>query len=94
MPAGIVVVSDSHGNTDLLDRVINECSPFDMIIHCGDGLRDICSAKIPETITVLKVMGNTDIHSGCAAEDILTEIVYGRTIMVTHGHQYDVKSGF
>jgi len=89
----IVVVSDTHGNANLLEKVIDDCSPFDMIIHCGDGVKDICSADIPGNSTVLKVMGNTDINSGCDADDIITEIIFDKTVMVTHGHQFEVKSG-
>jgi putative phosphoesterase len=94
MSLKIVVVSDTHGNTDLLGKVINDCSPFDIIVHCGDGVRDICTADIPEKSVVLKVLGNTDIYSGCDADDVLTEEISSRTVMVTHGHQYNVKSGF
>ena len=94
MSLKIVVVSDTHGNTDLLGKVINDCSPFDIIVHCGDGVRDICTADIPENSAVLKVLGNTDIYSGCDADDVLTEEISSRTVMVTHGHQYNVKSGF
>jgi len=93
MSLKIVVVSDTHGNTDLLDKVIDDCSPFDIIVHCGDGIRDICTADIPENSAVLKVLGNTDLYSGCDAEDIITEDIFDRTIMVTHGHQFDVKAG-
>ena len=90
----IVVVSDTHGNRDLLDKVIDECSPFDIIVHCGDGVRDICSADIPENCAVLKVMGNTDVNSGCYADDILNEKIFNKKVMITHGHQFGVKAGF
>jgi len=90
----IVVVSDTHGSTDLLDKVITECSPFDIIIHCGDGVKDICSADVPDKSIVLKVLGNTDIYSGCDADNILTEEISDRRVMVTHGHQFNVKGGF
>lgn len=93
MSLKIVVVSDSHGNTDLLGRVIKDCSPFDIIVHCGDGVRDICGADIPGKSNVLKVLGNTDLYSGCDAEDILTEEIFEKTVMVAHGHQFDVKRG-
>ena len=93
MSLKIVVVSDTHGNTDLLDKVIDDCSPFDIIVHCGDGVRDICTADIPEESCVIKVLGNTDLNSGCDAEDVLTEEIYDRTVMITHGHRFEVKSG-
>jgi len=92
MSIKIVVVSDTHGNTDMLEKVIGDCSPFDIIIHCGDGVRDISSAEIPALSTVIKVSGNTDIYS-CYDDDLLTETIYGKTVMVTHGHRFDVKSG-
>ena len=93
MSLKIVVVSDTHGSTGLLDKVITECSPFDIIVHCGDGVKDICSAHVPAGITVLKVLGNTDIYSGCDADNILTEEIFDRRIMITHGHQFNVKGG-
>lgn len=74
-------------------KVISECSPFDVIVHCGDGVKDICGAAVPAGSTVLKVMGNTDIYSGCDAENILTEDISDRRVMVTHGHQFNVKGG-
>lgn len=89
----IVVVSDTHGNRDMLNKVIDDCYPFDMIIHCGDGVRDICAADIPEKSAVLMVNGNTDIYSGCDADEILTEEISGRTVMITHGHLFGVKTG-
>ncbi len=94
MALKIVVVSDSHGSTDLLDKVIEKCSPFDLIVHCGDGVNDICRADVPHESIVLKVTGNTDIYSGCDAENILTEEISDRRVMITHGHQFNVKGGF
>ena len=93
MSLKIVVVSDSHGSTDLLDKVIMECSPFDIIVHCGDGVKDICGAYVPAGSTVLKVLGNTDIYSGCEADNILTEEIINKRVMITHGHQFNVKGG-
>jgi hypothetical protein len=90
----ILVVSDTHGSTDLLGSVIEECSPFDVIIHCGDGVKDICSAVVPRESIVFKVTGNTDIYSDCGAENILTEEISDRRVMITHGHQFNVKGGF
>lgn len=89
----IVVISDSHGNTEMIDSVIAECAPFDMFIHCGDGIKDLCTADIPENSDVLMVAGNTDRYSGCDVEEILTEEIYGRRVMVTHGHKFNVKTG-
>ncbi len=88
----ILVISDTHGNREMLNRVIDICYPFDIIIHCGDGIKDICSAEIPGNSDVMMVLGNTDFYSGCDAEDILKEEISGRTVMITHGHQFEVKN--
>lgn len=86
------MVSDTHGNTDLLNRVISECSPFDIIVHCGDGIKDIFRAAIPEDRIVLKVQGNTD-SSFCYDDEILIEEILETTVMITHGHRFNVKTG-
>lgn len=89
----IIVVSDTHGNTDLLGRVIGASSPFDIIVHCGDGLKDIHRADVPENSVVLKVHGNTDSSFGFDADEILIEDILETTVMITHGHRFDVKTG-
>lgn len=89
----IAVVSDTHGERNLLSSVIRDTAPLDMIIHCGDGVRDILAADIPEHTIVLKVKGNTDTSPDCDADDILFEKILHRNIMIVHGHQFGVKSG-
>jgi uncharacterized protein len=89
----IAVVSDTHGDMKILSSVIKESSPFDIIIHCGDGVKDICSADFPDNTIVLKVKGNTDLDPVCDVDDIIIEKILGRTIMVAHGHQFKVKTG-
>lgn len=89
----IVVVSDTHGNTDLLNKVIRDSSPFDIIVHCGDGLKDIHTAEIPEDSSVLKVHGNTDMFFCPDTDDILTEEILEKKVMITHGHRFNVKTG-
>ena len=89
----ILVVSDTHGNTDKLSRVIKECVPFDILIHCGDGIRDIGSVDIPDGVTVTAVRGNTDLHSYDDFEELLLENIDGQRVAVTHGHRFNVKAG-
>ena len=89
----ILVVSDTHGNTDKLSRTIQLCMPFDMLIHCGDGIKDIGSVDIPRGVTVTAVKGNTDIHSYTDFEELVVENIEGRRVAITHGHRFNVKSG-
>ena len=89
----ILVVSDTHGNRSMLQRCIDESLPFEVLIHCGDGLNDVRSADIPDGITVLAVAGNTDAYSYRGDEKIIKENISGKEVMITHGHIYNVKSG-
>lgn len=89
----ILVVSDSHGNTDKLTRAIQASAPFDMIIHCGDGIRDIGSVNIPDGVIVAAVRGNTDLHSQDDFEELILENIDGQRVAVTHGHRFNVKAG-
>ena len=89
----ILVVSDTHGNTDKLSRAIKECTPFDMLVHCGDGIRDIRSVDIPDGVVVTAVRGTTDLHSCDDFEELLLENIDGQRVAVTHGHRFNVKAG-
>jgi len=89
----ILVVSDTHGNTDKLSMAIKSCEPFDIFIHGGDGIRDIGSVNIPDGVVVTAVRGNTDINSPVDFEELLLENIDGRRVAVTHGHRFNVKAG-
>ncbi len=89
----IVVVSDSHGHVDRLQNVINTAGAFDMLIHCGDGIRDLGSVKIPLDAIVLSVKGNVDAYSYCDSEELIIENIQGLRVAVTHGHRFNVKAG-
>lgn len=89
----ILVVSDTHGRRDTLQRCINISAPFDMIIHCGDGVKDIRGADIPDDAVVLAVAGNTDSYSSPDEDTLILERINSRHVMITHGHLHNVKSG-
>jgi len=93
MTSKILVVSDTHGRKDTLQKCIDLTAPFDIIIHCGDGIKDIRSADIPDNAVVLAVAGNTDLYSSHDEESILFQTIENRSVMITHGHLYNVKSG-
>jgi len=89
----ILVVSDTHGRRDALQRCIDISSPFDIIIHCGDGVKDLRGADIPDKSVIFAVAGNTDIYSSPDEETTLIECIEGKKVLITHGHLYNVKSG-
>lgn len=85
-------MSDSHGVSSQVERIIHTNSDADMFIHLGDGEQDVTKMrmKYPD-IDLVCVDGNCD----WSAENPKFRIVevMGRKIFCTHGHRYNVKNG-
>ncbi len=95
----IAVVSDSHGNVRNLSELfrLQEMLPRserpEVLLHLGDGLRDLERAAIPSDVTVISVRGNCD---GFDSFDTLFERIPcfgGYKMLMVHGHNLFVKSG-
>lgn len=89
----ILVVSDSH-NMVLNSQIetIRTYGTFDMLVHCGDKYKD--AGKFASMLNIDKVYtvpGNCDIAPSNMPL-ILTEIIDGKKIIITHGHLHGVKS--
>jgi uncharacterized protein len=84
----ILIVSDSHGSTELLNEIKEKhASEVDQMIHCGDSELSEDNESI-SGFTAVK--GNCDFY-GNFPEEALVE-VDGYKILVVHGHLYSVKS--
>lgn len=86
-----VVLSDSHGRRNALEKIKPLFAENDFIVHLGDGsgdLRDTFS-QYPEKTYICK--GNCDLFYG-EEEFVLEE--EGVSLLCCHGHKYGVKSGF
>ena len=65
----IVVVSDTHQNTALLEQAVRQAiadGPIDGLIHCGDGVRDLDCVEAAllasnPRIRIYAVKGNCDL---------------------------------
>ena len=88
----ILVVSDSHGRTDLLLAAIRAEGNFSMMIHLGDGARDVQNA-LPalDGRPFVQVRGNCDFASDLPLRIVTEE--GGKRIYCTHGHMEYVKHG-
>ncbi|MBE6681512.1 MAG: metallophosphoesterase [Ruminococcaceae bacterium] len=92
----ILVVSDTHGDTELLYSIVSKYrANTDLVIHLGDNLKDINEVMRDfPTIAKLGVLGNCDFASmyldpvseGCFTAE-------KRRIFYTHGHKYHVDYG-
>lgn len=88
----ILIISNSHGNHDLVRRAIGREAPIDMLIHAGDvegDLERILGDR--REYEIRAVAGNMDWSD--SLEDELCIEVPGHTIYVTHGHRLGVYSG-
>ena len=86
----IIVVSDSHGRMQPLERIIREMYA-DLYIHLGDGereLNEICVANPDKQI--YHVRGNCDLASISPLE-LLISPDDKNVILAVHGHNHGVK---
>lgn len=85
----ICVFSDSHGSSAGMLRAVYAHSP-DMVIHLGDGERDLeeIKSQFPDT-PVKRVRGNCDWYSVLPETEHIN--INGVEIFMTHGHLYGVK---
>lgn len=82
----ILIIADTHGNTEAvekLDQIMSEC---DIILHLGDGVNDVLNGKYKDKLQY--VYGNCD--GGTRAFKIVE--VEKVKILITHGHFYHVKN--
>ncbi|MBQ6697639.1 MAG: metallophosphoesterase [Oscillospiraceae bacterium] len=87
----ILVVSDSHGDTYKLKKAIEDQPDISMMIHLGDGERDIDKVSHMLSVPYAAVCGKCDIYSQLPDCELLT--VGGKRIYCTHGHKEKVKYG-
>ena len=88
----ILVFSDSHGSTYRMREAISLHTEADMIIHLGDGERDMHSFDdLLEGKQVIQVCGNCDFYSQLPANEIIE--ISGKKIFCSHGHTELVKHG-
>lgn len=84
----ILIVSDSHGSTELLDELKSRhASEVDLMVHCGDSELEKGSEAL-EGFAVVK--GNCDFFGNFPDEALLE--IDGYKIYIAHGHLHGVKS--
>lgn len=85
----ILVLSDSHGAVENMERAVAATSP-EAIFHLGDCWRDaeLLQERHPE-IPFYHVPGNCDYRS--EAPDQLRLDLENCRLLLCHGHQYQVK---
>ncbi len=90
----ILVLSDSHGRSDLLSRAVELCGDADALLHLGDGYKDVKYSGFSEDKCFF-VRGNGEDWGGMAEKNIPSERLLdfdGVKVLMLHGHKpYNVK---
>lgn len=86
----IGIVSDTHGSFQNLVQAVGEMGPIGLLLHAGDGARDVDRLRGKGRFEIESVRGNCDF--GPYREELAFP-VEGRRILLTHGHAYGVKTG-
>ena len=86
----VLVISDTHGRTDNLDKILPLVQPIDQLIHLGDVGRDIDYIEVVSGCPCCFVAGNNDFYSELPRERLIK--LNGVPIFLTHGHYHYVNS--
>ncbi len=83
----IGVLSDTHGNVIISEKIINKMDFVDLVLHAGDFYRDAekLAKKLP--IKIKAVVGNCDSPMISPEEELIDAA--GLKIYLTHGHKFD-----
>lgn len=86
----IVVISDTHGRTDVIDKILFSQKDAKHVFFLGDNVRDIEDFEfLYPNKTFYKVSGNCDYNSFIPTTG--TKNIEGVNIFYTHGHTLNVK---
>lgn len=91
MHCKILVVSDSHGEWQLLGRIVRREEPFDALIHCGDGADDLSRLTLPDGARIIRAGGNIDRGRGYEFDRVAVVDLCEKKIMVSHGDLFKVE---
>lgn len=86
------VFSDSHGDHEALDELLERMGCLDAVCFLGDVARDaehlrMRLAEMPNQPPLFAVRGNNDVFSTCSLPWERTEELDGVRIYMTHGHR-------
>ncbi len=87
-----IVISDSHGNRAMIEKIKPLIAENDYVIHLGDGANDMLEVykEFPDKTYVCN--GNCDYYGSRISLDEWEIEIEGHTLFCCHGHKYGVKT--
>lgn len=86
----VLVISDTHGRTKYLEKILPLVQPLDQLIHLGDVANDVDYIEVIAKCPCCFVSGNNDFYSTLPRERLIK--LNNVPIFLTHGHYYYVNA--
>ncbi|HHX51622.1 MAG TPA: metallophosphoesterase [Clostridia bacterium] len=86
------ILSDTHRKLLLADVALEQMGEIDYLLHAGDHFEDAMELATGRSFSCKAVVGNCDFFVAGPEEEILE--LEGVRLLLTHGHRYQVKSGY
>ena len=86
----ILVISDTHGRTNYLEKILTQVKPIDQLLHLGDVGNDVDYIEVIAECPCCFISGNNDFYSTLPRERLIK--LNQVPIFMTHGHNYYVNS--
>ena len=86
-----IVISDTHGNVPVLEKLLPLMREADYVFHLGDGAADLARFYKELSGKIFSVGGNCDVFFSGDREGLVE--IEGVTLLYCHGHRYSVKRG-
>lgn len=87
----LIIISDTHLRVDRVIQRIREIENVDLILHLGDMFKDADKMSRRLGKKTIEVRGNCDMV-GDRIPHTRQLIWQNKRILMTHGHEYNVKS--
>lgn len=87
-----IVISDTHGNRRILEKLYPLFEENNYIIHLGDGNRDMADIYRAFPDKTFVCQGNCDFAATYSRDEWVLQIEDSK-VLCCHGHRYRVKSG-